>query len=499
MNFDIKGLKFFFKFSVIVFGLIIFSHSGSTLLFNSMYVIQSDTSHIDKKLGEIKYARELAVREHLTEFGDQITPNSLFKYGLIDYIPEEGRIIAADLENMKIFLYEDGKKIDSLNILSKGREGSHWETPSGLYEILTLERNHFSSIGKVYMPYSMQFFGNFFIHGWPYYPDGTLVSRGFSGGCIRLSTESARKIFNFAEKGMKLFVYEEESKDSIPIATNIRNIPKPETTAKSIIVADINTGSIYYKKDSDVLLPIASITKFMTASVASETISFDKTVTVRDHAQYVGGFTGNIKDGDSFYVGDLMYPLLMESNNAVAHSLSDYYGDKQFISWMNKKARALGMYDTSFTDASGISSGNISTAEDLFRLAEYLYNKQEYILKTSREKSIAIQSQNGVDYVFHNFNLFSGSDSFVGGKTGFTNAAGETMISLFDIEDSTIAIIVLDSEDRESDITNIVNWFSVAVVPTGDEDSFSMDAFRYLRSSLIRNSERMLSSVISSF
>ena len=70
-------------------------------------------------------------------------------------IPREDKFIAVDLVGMKVFLYEGGEEVDHFDVISKGKPGSHWETPTGLYDIMVKEDRHFSSIGHVYMPYSM--------------------------------------------------------------------------------------------------------------------------------------------------------------------------------------------------------------------------------------------------------------------------------------------------------------------------------------------------------
>lgn len=387
-----------------------------------------------------------------------------------DYLPSTGKFIGIDLVAMKATLYQDAQPQESLDVLSKGRPGSFWETPSGFYTIQTKEKNHFSSIGKVYMPYSMQFFGNFFIHGWPNYPDGTPVPKNYSGGCIRLSTENAQKIFNFADKGTGIFVYDKsENNANRFFSIKVKNRPLPNITAESFVVADMNAGNVFVEKNADVKRPIASITKLMTAIVANETISFEKEVSVFNNNDQSHGDYGSIRKGDTFIVSDILFPLLMESNNAVAHSLSSFYGKNNFIKWMNTKAQAIGMKDTSFEDASGISGGNISTANDLFNLAKYIYHKKSFVFGISKEKKKNIISQSGEKYTFKNFNVFSEDNSFVGGKTGFTNAAKETMLSVFNVPignaTSTVAIIVLKSDDRTQDTKNLLQWFKEAAVP----------------------------------
>ena len=121
-------------------------------------------------------------------------------------LADSGRSILADLDAMTLSLYDDDVIVKTYPILSKGKEGTFWETPTGRYEIGAKEPKHFSSIGGTWMPYSLQFYGNFFIHGWPTYPNGTLVAKGYSGGCIRLDTPDAREVYSFAVAGTRVSV-----------------------------------------------------------------------------------------------------------------------------------------------------------------------------------------------------------------------------------------------------------------------------------------------------
>src|SRR5690606_21610310 len=115
-------------------------------------------------------------------------------------------------------------------------------------------------IGKVYMPYSMQFFGNFFIHGWPYYPGGQEVEEGFSGGCIRLSTEDARAIYEFVDISTPLFVFDEDYSEEV-VAREFANLPLPELSTTSFLVADVESGEVFIEHNAFDKLPIASLTK----------------------------------------------------------------------------------------------------------------------------------------------------------------------------------------------------------------------------------------------
>ena len=240
----------------------------------------------------------------------------------------------------------------------------------------------------------------------------------------------------------------------------------PPVSAEAYLVADLDTGDVYLERDAGRVRPIASITKLMTALVANETIMFDRELAI---------LQGNLSHAsstpkgpvESFVVGDLLYPLLMESNNAVADDLAGYYGTRGFIGWMNSTAVSLDMTSTHYADSSGISSGNISTPDDLFRLARYLADRKSFIFKITRTPAKTIVARSGNAFHLGNFNVFSSSTDFIGGKVGKTEAAGETMLSLFsvpgEVRERRIAIIVLKSSDYTADVGRLAGWISDSI------------------------------------
>ncbi len=379
-------------------------------------------------------------------------------------VPATGKFIAADLVNMELYLYQDGTTTAAYPILSKGRPGTSWETPSGMYAVQSKEATHFSTIGHVYMPYSMQFYGNYFIHGWTYYPDGTPVAATFSGGCIKLATTDAEKVYAFADVGTKVFVYDSKQATPPP-ALSLASNPVPAIDAASYLVADIDTGDVYTSQFPDMPLPIASVTKLMTALVANEIISLDKKVTIEDGMLKTPRVASSTAP-ETFLVDDLFYPLLMQSNNAIADALASYYGTRGFVGWMNTTARALDMTSTTFADASGVSASNVSTSEDLFRLATYLENKKSFVLKITHTKSKTITASDGTSYTVYNVNAPATDAAFDGGKVGHTTAAEDTMLSVLSITvggtERHIAIIVLGSTNQKVDTDHLATWITAA-------------------------------------
>lgn len=382
-----------------------------------------------------------------------------------DVIPLAGKFIVADLSSMTLTLYQDGTSTSTYPIQTKGKTGTPWETPAGFYNIQSKEKSHLSTIGNVYMPYSMQFYGNYFIHGWPHYADGTPVSSNFSGGCIRLNTADAEQVFAFADNGTNMFVY--DPSDTVSSANVVLGeINTPVVSADSYLVADVDSGDVYIEYNAQQILPIASVSKLITALVANETISFDKKITTPEKYMAQKANTHDTKS-KQFVVSDLLYPLLMESSNGVAETLAEYYGTDAFVRWMNATARSLNMRSTHFAEPSGLSPDNVSTSDDLFRLAVYLADKKTFIWGITRTPTKRISAVDGAVYSIANFNKFSERNDFIGGKVGYTDEAGHTMVSIFSFSVGSttrrVAFIVLQSDDSTADTQTLTRWFTKAL------------------------------------
>ncbi len=345
------------------------------------------------------------------------------------FIDDEADFIEADLSAMTIRVYKDGEMSLEVPINSKGREGSWWETPAGLYKISTKEDRHFSGMGHVWMPWSMKFQGNFYIHGRTYYPDGTLTAKEFTGGCIRLSTEDAEKVYRAIEVGTPLLVFEHSFS---PDTFTYQSEAGPVLSAPSYLSADLLNNHVFASKESTKELPIASITKLMTALIATEYINLDNMATVPKEA-LVYTSKSRLKAGSQYSIYQLLFPLLMESSNEAAETIARYYGRANFIQHMNEKAASIGMTHTHFADASGALAENTSTAEDLFMLSKYIYNNRSFIfdITSGKVKSSAYGTNGFTD--LDNFNDFINNEFFFGGKNGKTTAASETNLSVFEL------------------------------------------------------------------
>ncbi|MBU2101630.1 L,D-transpeptidase family protein [Patescibacteria group bacterium] len=380
-----------------------------------------------------------------------------FKQVKASFINNDSSFIEGDLSDMKLRVYRNGKLATEVDILSKGNEGSWWETPAGLYEVQSKEADHFSSFGKVHMPWSMAFQGNFFIHGWPYYPDGTPVPKGYSGGCIRLSDKDAKEVYDLASPGMPVLVFEKDFEEDEFKYDFIGG----QIDANNFLGADLKNNFVFAEKGSKEQVPIASLTKLMTALVATEYINIEHEVVITSNA-LVPTSKPRLQTGQRVSVLDLLYPLLMESSNEAGVAIGQILGMDRFVELMNEKAKAIGMKNTTFVDTTDADHENTSTAQDLFQLAKYLYNNRSFVLAISS----GVINKSAYDPPpwkdLENFNVFENDPDFVGGKVGENNAAKETLLAVFEIEKTgvqrPIVAIILGSDDRATDASALINY-----------------------------------------
>ncbi|MER3407068.1 MAG: hypothetical protein C4278_01430 [Patescibacteria group bacterium] len=120
---------------------------------------------------------------------------------------KEKRGIEVDLTNKKVLLYDEGKLIKILPLLYQAPEGQWFQSPTGYLRVGIKKEKHLSSLFPVIMPYSIQIYEDFFMHGIPYYPDGRRVNSDFTGGCLRFEDEIAKEIYQFAKPGDQVIVY----------------------------------------------------------------------------------------------------------------------------------------------------------------------------------------------------------------------------------------------------------------------------------------------------
>jgi D-alanyl-D-alanine endopeptidase (penicillin-binding protein 7) len=233
----------------------------------------------------------------------------------------------------------------------------------------------------------------------------------------------------------------------------------------SVLVKDQDTGELLVQKKTEAVLPIASITKLMTAMVVldaqtdlKESISIE--ATDMDTTCYS---PSRLPVGTRLSREDALLLTLMASENRAAHALGRTYpgGPGAFITAMNAKARSLGLSKTHFEDASGLSSGNTSSAQDLALMVDAAYQYSLVREFTTREEATIHTGRRTLE--FHNTNRLVQNPRWQIGlsKTGFTNEAGRCLVMQASVAQRSLLIVLLDAQGkltRFADAKRIKQW-----------------------------------------
>lgn len=248
---------------------------------------------------------------------------------------------------------------------------------------------------------------------------------------------------------------------SIPIKRAELVAPAP-MSATAVIAIDLESQTILFKKNSDLKLPIASLTKLMTAYIALDEEDPDAIVTVSKNAAAVTGSRMGLRSGETISVKNLLYGLLIPSGNDAAVALAEYNAgtEKDFVKKMNAKAKLLGLDQTQYTNSTGLDSGeSYSTPHDLALLASYL------IRDNTIRQIVNLKETEIAGHKLENTNTLLGQMGIKGIKTGRTDAAGECLVTL--AENSAgkeVLIVVLGSQNRFYDTKILLDWIYRAYI-----------------------------------
>lgn len=236
--------------------------------------------------------------------------------------------------------------------------------------------------------------------------------------------------------------------------------PGPEITATGVVVYDLTSGVTLFGRNTEVSLFPASTTKIMTALVSLEHYNLDDVVSVATVAN--SGAVMGLIPGEQITVENLLYGALVQSGNDAAWALAEYFpgGVPAFVEAMNVKARELHLTNSHFTNPVGFDDPNhVMTAIDLTRLAAFaLTNKT--IAKIVAIPQITISDVTHTHFhALTNVNTLLGKIPGVAGiKTGWTEVAGENLVTLVERSGHRIVIVVLKSQNRFADTEALINW-----------------------------------------
>lgn len=250
------------------------------------------------------------------------------------------------------------------------------------------------------------------------------------------------------------------------ISTRSSQLPL-NLNARSVLVIDQNSREILYSKNPLDTMPIASITKLMTAMIvleAKQNLNQIITITAAD-VDTLKSTSSRLYVGAKLTRRDLLHLTLMSSENRAAHALSRNYpgGKKAFIAAMNEKARQLGMTQTYYADPTGLSNQNRSSATDLVWLVDAAY-KYDLIRNLSTSNKHRVTAGNTrLNYTSSN-NLIRERNWTIGlQKTGYIREAGYCLVMQTQISGKSLIMVLLDADaknNRTNDVNNIRRWIS---------------------------------------
>ncbi len=256
--------------------------------------------------------------------------------------------------------------------------------------------------------------------------------------------------------------------------------------AKAVLAIDYYTGSVLYEKDADQKVKIASLTKLATAGAFFDFIKTNKNIEIPDEKEYnldkfitisksavdAEGDSAKLIIGEKIKAGDLLKMMLISSSNDAAMAIAEdvsklniqnEHGIEYFIKLMNDFAKQKGLAETRFANPIGIDDqNNYSTAKDVVKLARIILRDYPEIFEITGIDAINIKSADSKnDHFIKNTNELLGNlPGIIGGKTGYTSEAGESLLLI--VYDSAlrhqIIAVVIGAEGRFAEMERLVNW-----------------------------------------
>jgi len=237
---------------------------------------------------------------------------------------------------------------------------------------------------------------------------------------------------------------------------------------------------ILSEKRINEVVPIASLSKLMTAVVSLENYKLDDEIKISSSAISTFSTAGELREKETISVKDLLYITLIESSNDGAEALAEKMGRTDFIFKMNKKAEELGMRNTRFVNPTGLDvftdasekelkETNISTVSDLEKLVVYILKNQPLIPQILSLSEKQIKSSNGVVHNLKNTNiLLKESSAYLWGKTGYTKEASGCIILILKSYSSDgngyIVNIITGASDRFKEARKLEAWLSESFI-----------------------------------
>jgi serine-type D-Ala-D-Ala carboxypeptidase (penicillin-binding protein 5/6) len=260
----------------------------------------------------------------------------------------------------------------------------------------------------------------------------------------------------------QVFSYQPDVETPITPVFSVTETELPTISAPAYAIYDIESGEIFASRDIDTLHPIASVTKLFTAVAILEKFDPESTTTITWRDVAGEGEAGKLQPRQVYSYRELLFPLLLESSNDAADTLMHATGDK-LLPAMTSVALEYGAVHTSFGDASGLSPENVSTVTDLVAFSRAVGETYPFVYDIGQ-----LSQYIGTYTGWRNNNPVAAADAYRGGKHGYTEAAGRTLVAQFAESfaagDRIIGYIILGSDDLKADTQTLRDFVHTSVL-----------------------------------
>ena len=254
------------------------------------------------------------------------------------------------------------------------------------------------------------------------------------------------------------------------------------TAVLSVAVDELGNEYLLFAKNPQKRVPIASLSKILSGFIIVENYDLNKIVQFSKEAIETEEEIGFFKEGERFFVKDLLHSMLLESSNDATFALAEVIGVKKFVGLMQKEAEKIGLINSRFVDPIGLDpdfSGepyNYSTAKDLAKLAKFIIQKSktdpraDFLSKLTQKKEFYLyRTDNSFHHKVKNTNelLAKYSNEIIFGKTGYTPLAQECFLLVIKhptLKDGFIINVILGSKNRFKDMEKLITWIKQAYI-----------------------------------
>jgi|GEM_PF-423350 len=252
----------------------------------------------------------------------------------------------------------------------------------------------------------------------------------------------------------------------------LKSLSNNSIYAKNYLLADDEHSQTFARQNADIQVPIASTTKIMTATIVLQNYNLSDIVTMSQSAVAETGASVDFYVGEQFTVQELLYCMLIKSENGAAYALAEHAntsgetGVDKFVGMMNEKAKLLGMDDTHYQDPAGLDDTGYSTAYDLLLATKYALKDPLFaqIVDTSAYTAHTVDGKNAIQ--LPNSNRLVGAWNYpgaIGVKTGFTDGAGHCLVGAARRNGHTLIAIVLHTDSTAADasateVKKLLDW-----------------------------------------